>query len=237
MDLSSAETLTLCRRVFSALGAPAGLEQEIAAALIWLELRHVRILERLPQLLSEAPMPGTDPLQFELSDSALVFHLGDDKGFITLAPAVDCLIAQCMCENSLSVRAAIYNLAHIELIFPLLLAKRASRQTFKLQRGDFEAIVTHQGVFLTDSLNQIPVSSAAVPVAIDCLMDAAAYEPDRRAVDGKYTIGLDDSANRDRIDISANLYSRLKSVALDSMVPTTKSSAKLGAGAGLIDND
>ncbi len=209
----------------------------MAAALVWLELRRVPILRRLPQFVSAARMSRPGPLHAELNHSDLVFRLSDDEGFITLAPAIDYLIAHWMCQKEQPVSAAIYNLAHLELIFPLLLAKSASRQIFRIQRGDFEATVTHQAILLTDRFDQIPAVSGTVPVAIDCLMRRAECEPEHSAAAGRYKIRVAAAANQNRVEMPQNLYLRLKSEALGSMVPTTETSAQRGAGAGEIDND
>ena len=237
MHTSYDEIRRMAFRALDAGGAAAGIDEDTAHAIAWLEAAGLPGLTILADALDASPPASrADGLRLSRQQGATTNIEADRRSAVFFAASVvDLLIGR---AQTSTVRTSVIELqaaAH-----PLVLAASAARYcpddgVISVQWPDAEVHAAHGHAFLTAAAGHGANWSApmAVDVVMSCRLDGD--PPDSGA--GRDLGQLMARALRDGIDVDDQAHARVAAYAAKILVPETEGSRETGAGAGLTDND
>jgi len=232
-QLSYSESVTLCRRVLVSLGAPAGVDEELAQSVAWLASMKYPILHELTKI---SPMAKFNPVNSacvytRIQINELDIDADSDGGLFSLPSIVDQIIT--LRENFVKSKSTVYNLRYPALLVPLLKDRLRINSRTDLSVGKFYAVFSHGEVMANRSaIDSRDFTKHAPCVIYSDIVNNEALGKTVRAEALKLL-----PPHPKRITVTRKLYQQLKAIALESMVPSTAHSSLMGAGAGQIDND
>ena len=231
----------LSRRIFFALGFPAGAENEVAESIVWLHRHGVSALEHLHAFLPSLQSNPYESLQvLRDTGSEVELSVESDSGYFALTEAVDFICARTASNKSNQLRSVIHGVANPHLILPLI-ARRSNNGWHHELSYSVCRVIFIGGTYCTKrALSQLPTSIEPQSVEICSIRRSEQLASYRFVVD---ELGAQDIAEAGaesttrRIEISPLVYRELKEVAAKSFVPSSAHSRSRGAGAEVDDSD
>ena len=241
MDLSISETKLLCRRVISAAGTPAGVDSEVAEAIVWLVSQGFPALEDLFCSLPELKQDSRNARQLRFGhDESLNISLKSDSGYITLLQTIDSLCARSAFQESQDSHASIHDVRNLALLLPLLLRRSKDGYEFHMQWNTGQVVAEMGSLWLSAPIDRIcdVKIDDRVDIQCTCLHNVGSGNPSNYSELSLEQFDEYQSATSfRRIQIADELYWDLKEVVAQSFVPASDLSRQRGAGAEVDDSD
>ena len=252
MKTSYDEVRRMCYRALDAAGAAAGIDEDSAHAVAWLEAVGMPGLKTLADALDDSD-PDSRPAGLAL-DPAGADRLtvpADGRSCVFFAPSVvDLLIGLCSKTGAGPVSLTLENAAHPLYLIPAATrfcpAGARIRLAWDGDKGSAEAEATRNIVTRLSSETDAPHWQSARTIG-EITMSYQPAETDDHAgrSDNGSTFVLHKSAVgdklatalRDGLSVDDAAYARVAEYAARILVPETEASRESGAGAGLTDND
>ena len=241
MDLSISETKLLCRRVISAAGVPAGVDSEVAEAIVWLASQGFPALEDLFCSLPELKQDSRNARQLRFgNDESLNISLKSDSGYITLLQTIDNLCARSAFQESQNCRARIHDVRNLALLLPLMLRRSKDGYEFHMQWDTAQVVAEMGNLWMSAPIDRIRDVKFNDRVDIQCtrLHNVGSGNPSNYSeLSLKPFDEYQSATSLRRIQIADELYWNFKEVATQSFVPASDLSRQRGAGAEVDDSD
>ena len=239
-QLSNSESRTLCRRVFSALGYPAGSDTEIADGVVWLAATGIQPLNHLAHHLARlqyCASPGEH--DFSLPDrSEFDIQVRESADYAALLVALDLLCAQAVRTNQ-TVSATIENMQQALILFPLALRRSGADTGFEIECSRFRAVLNEGQLWTSVGLRKLAAKAHEDAGVLRCIPIAsrkAQFELDRSGLEIQIDQNAENNPGRGRLDLDIETLQALKSKAAETFVPNSELSRKSGAGAEVDDS-
>ncbi len=237
MHSSYDEIRRISFRALDAGGAAAGIDEDSAHAVAWLEAVGLPGLATLADAL-DASDPSSRSSGLEISPTvspAKVINAGGQSAVFHAASVVDLLIADAQSSNTSAAALTLHGCMH-----PLMLAASAARfcprgatisatwrgVEFTIKRG--KALMAENGPDATEWLD---------PSAFDVSLSCSFAPPAEQTQAGANLTDRLENALRSGLDVDGEAHVRISDYAVKILVPETEASRLGGAGAGLTDND
>ncbi len=238
--LSHSESVTLCRRVFTALDYPAGADFELAKVIVWLAATRILPLRyfanSLPCLYYQATaVDSTPPPNFAAHHSVEITI----DNLVCLIETIDLLTAYVI-QRKERGRVNVSASNYLATLIPLALARADLGVTFRMIVADNCMVIAKQQIWADFNLRQVDFWRQQKNGVIDCAVTCSQAIPsafNRVDLNEYYNPLVLQSVSSQRIAIDADSLHRLKNKASESFVPNSELSRRSGAGAEVDDND
>lgn len=237
MQVSYDEIRRLSFRALDAAGAAAGIDEDSAHAVAWLEATELPGLAILADALDEsAPTTraaGLDPISASSTDMQLSAR--QQSAVFHAAAVIDLLVASAQTSTKGEATLVLDDVRH-----PVVLVASASR--FCPNGAELTVSWSGVNILISNGHAYLPECGAraaewlhprVVNVGMFCTL-----RPDRKQPPtGTCLTSRLDCAFRNGIEVDDGAYARVSAYAAEILVPESDASRLSGAGAGLTDND
>ena len=240
MYLSQSESKVLCQRVFSALGFPAGADEDAAKAVTWSSLWKFSCLEQLHADIQLLRKNSRSRLKvIEVSSEHRFLDAGLDNDYTSPIEGVDLLCANALVNSERGFSISVDGVRRLHNWLAVAVDRSCPDNAFVIKVGECLFATINRELFANVSLNQGRGCMRNSKLQMWCghsISIAPAGLIQKQALKKLRTPDLGIGAVN-AIEVSEPTWHYLKSVARESFVPATEISRKRGAGAEISDND
>ena len=220
---------------------PAGVDSEVAEAIVWLASQDFPALEDLFCSLPELKRDSRNARQLQFGhDESLNISLKSDSSYITLLQIIDSLCARSAFQESQNCRVSIHDARNLALLFPLMFRRSKEGYEFHMQWDSVQVVAEMGNLWMSAPIDRIRDVKFSDRVDIQCtrLHNVGSGNPSNYSelsLESFYE--YQSATSLRRIQIADELYWDLKVAAAQSFVPASDFSRQRGAGAEVDDND
>ncbi len=236
--LSISESITLCRRVFSALPFPPGSGIELANAVVWLAAARAVPLRYFAELLPHLQSASSEPFSLEVSAAVRSYRI-EDPTLLHLLEVIDCLTSSAIRFQGRYI-AVIAGCYYSSLLLPLALSRSQLGVSFKLDISALSIVIESGELWanmdpMAEEIWQKPEECTITGVSGGSESDRASF--DRGGLSHHFSQEDLRTRSSQRIAIDKESYKLLKQKAAEAFVPNSDISRRSGAGAEVDDSN
>ncbi len=240
IHLSNSETCTLCKRVFSAMGFPAGSDVELANAVAWLAAIRIvplsELAESMPPLQEFMEIANEDRMMGPTRVRAPNLEYVNP---LTLMEGFDRLTAYTV-KHQCSDTATMLNSRYTELLVPLALARTHLPVRFEISLTKLKFAVQDGEIWISSDMESTKRWQESKNVKVSCAPHSSSsvqHSFARKRRGQHLTRSKLEALSSRRVEIDEQSFRILKQKAAESFVPNSELSRRSGAGAEVDDSD